>query len=230
MKLSSKTFLASAVCAASILATGAQASSVVINKDLTNPDVIPGLTGFSTLGSMMSGMSVTATFASGAQTLSWQTTGATSGGVFGTGWSLTLDGDTFGAAWTMSITNDSLKLLSLVLDGAPGLTVFDTSNPAPGTPDSANGADFSFLGGCDSCDAMVDYTNVVAVSPNAAVGDLFHKVSINFGQTGPNFGTFTFRQDTDNDSRFKTVPEPTGLALVGLGLAGLGLSARRRRA
>ncbi len=62
MKLSSKSLALGAIFAASLLASSAQASSVIISKDLTNPDVIPGLTGFSTLGSQMSGMQVTAVF------------------------------------------------------------------------------------------------------------------------------------------------------------------------
>jgi hypothetical protein len=231
MKLSSKSLALSAVFAAALLATSAQASSVVIAKDVTNPTVIPGLTGFSTLGSQMSGMQVTAVFSNaGSQTLSWATTSATAGGVAGNGWGLNLDGDTFNAAWNFFITNDNLgQLVQIVLSGTKGLTVFDTTDPSTGTPDSAQGADFAFMAGCASCDAKVDYSDVVAVSPNAAVGDLFHTVTVNFGQTGIRFGEFAFRQDTDNDSRF-TVPEPSGLALAGLALAGLGLTSRRRKA
>ena len=65
--------------------------------------------------------------------------------------------------------------------------------------------------------------------PALAVGDIFQQVFVEFGATGPT-ADFTFRQDTDNDSRFNppTIPEPSTLLLLGLGMLALAGVHRRR--
>jgi hypothetical protein len=221
--------LAGIALAAALATGGAQAAAIV--KDLSNPTSIPGLTGFATSGAMMNGLSVTASFSNGfSQTLLWSATGATSGGVSGTGWGLSLDGDTFSAPWNFVFApgTTALQLTSLVLDATNALTILDTTNPSPGTDDSAQGADFQIIG-----DATLDglttatYSSVVGVSPAAPVGDLFQVLTVTFAQGQGPRTNFSFRQDTDNDARL--LPEPSTLALAGLLLAGMGAASARRR-
>jgi hypothetical protein len=227
-----KTGSALAVGLALALAGNAANAAVAYVEDTTTTSNIPGLTGFTTNGSQMSGMSVTAIFSGGLnQTLSWATTGATSGGVTGSGWGLSLGSDSFGGSWNFSFTAVTAglgTLTQLILNGDTGLTVFDRSFGGAGTPGSASGWDFGFISGFDG-DATATYSDIVAIIPSAPVGDLFHKLTIDFGQGGPS-SDFSFVQDTDNDSRLNQVPEPASLALMGLGLAGLAALRRRKQA
>lgn len=209
----------SAAPSAHALVTYATDSSVI--------DHIPGLTGFSTTGAMMDGMTVSASFSTGfSQTLSWADTGPDSGGVTGAGWSLSLSGDTFGAPWNFLMSPNSGQITRLVLNGGTGFTVFDRTRPNTGTPGSAQGLDFVFDD--PTIDALVTYSNPVAIIPNAPRNDLWNIVTVDFGTTGPRTG-FIFSQDTDNDARITvTVAEPATLGLLGLGLGGV-LTMRRPR-
>ena len=222
---------AGAVAAGLMLTFAGNAAHATVTyvNDLSTSSVIPGLTGFATTGAMMTGMSVTAIFSGGTnETLAWAPTGATSGGVSGTNWGLSLTGDSFGGNWQFSFASTSLgQLERLIMDGNAGFTVFDRTQPSQGTPGSASGMDFNFVSGF-SGDATATYSDIVSVSPNPAVGDLFHVLTVDFAQgTGPRT-SFAFVQDTDNDSRLTTVPEPATLALFGIGLAGLGFRRSKR--
>lgn len=223
--------------AVAILGTGS-ASAAVIYEEGSNTSTIPGLTGFATTGAMMNNLSVTATFSSGSETVLWAQTGADSGGVTGTGWSLTLSGDTFSATWNFTFTPgaDLGGLQSLFLDGRTSFTVFDRTEPSPGTPGSAQGFDWAFVSGPYS-DAVVRYDYEVNIGASPAVGDLWQTVFVDFvvgdlNINNPPMENFGFRQDTDNDARLNQVPEPGTLALLGIALGAGGFARRwisRRR-
>ena len=229
-----RTVIAAAALAATAFAGSASAQAIISTVDAPAAS-IPGLTGFNTTGAAMTGLTISATFSSGlSETRSWAATGATSGGVMGTGWALSLTGDSFNSPWNFEFFDDVLgRLDTLVLDGSTGLTVFDRTDPSLGTPGSAAGRDFSFASGtCGTCKASVVYSGVTSIGAAAAVGDLWQTLTIGFALDAAPRSNWSFLQDTDNDSRFTpipAIPEPETYALMLAGLGVMGWLGRRRR-
>lgn len=231
--------LLGAAAAAVLLASPMMASADTVVLIAGSPKTTTGLTGFATTGALMDGMLVTAAFSGGgSETLAWaDIAGApgNDGGVFGSGWSLKLVGNSFDDPWTLTST---VGITSLLFDGIPGKTVFDTRFPFPGgngdgTPDSARGWQFQRLSGGPT-DITTTYSDILNIGTDPAVGDLYTKVSVVFREAfgGPTaVSTMTFRMDTDNALvEIRDVPEPASCTLLAIGAAGLvGYRARRRK-
>ncbi|APG28785.1 hypothetical protein A7E78_13680 [Syntrophotalea acetylenivorans] len=200
--------------------------ALTVNYDSGTQYNTTSLTGFSTYGDMMDGMSVTAYFAAGgSQTLAWADTVANAGGVTGTSWSLSQSGDTYTNSWSLS---SDVTLSQLVIDAAPGDTIFDITWSGSGTPGSASGRTFTtaYTG-----DLTATYRNLLSVGGNDPVGDLYTLLDLDFGASGF-LGNLSFIADTDNAASagdvVPAVPEPSTFLLFGGGLLGLGYLGRKR--
>ena len=209
--------------------SGAAASAdAFIYEDPSSPDSIPGVATYITDGAMMDGLKITAIFDGLSETLTWAATGASSGGVSGSGWSLDLSGDSFYNAWSFSSSGANGSLQALILDGADNFTLFDrTFGNQNGTPNSAQGKDFAISGDSGVYNHIVTYSNPVGIGANAPVGDLFHTVRIDFDPPYAS-NSFRFMQDTDNDVT-APIPEPSAWAMMAAGLGLVGFAAARRR-
>ena len=184
---------------------------------------------------------------------------------------LTELGDTYFQRWQLENLDATFKLVKLEIDGQPGNTVFDLQGPTfvpaggavtPGNIDTTHGTTGSekgytfdwenpgaFVDVLDppgyefyaSVDVRAIYSNVVNLPSQAAVGDLWTKLTIEFsgglanGLVGPSAsGTVPFRFYADTDTLelqqlIEPTPEPTSVLMItALGLVAA-CRARRRR-
>jgi len=229
--MSCVTKLAAAAALLVTLGSTANAAFTVNYSNGTQFDITGALTGFSTDGSEMAGMQVTAFFAGGgSETRTWATTGVGSGGVTGTTWSLGETGNTFTGTWTFAA---STPISQLYIDAPPGKTVFDVIASAENTPGSGFGTAFSSVTGDVGYQVNATYRNIVSLN-NVNFGDLYGLLDIAFinnqNPAAGYTGTLRFVSDTDNATAGSDiVPEPSMVMLLSAAGMGLAFYGYRRR-
>ncbi len=158
------------------------------------------LTGFSTSGSQMGGMKITANFFNGtSQSLTWGLLEGGSWGVSNSDWSLTQNGNTYGGLifepvnpWYFEYKGSS-SVAALFIDTIDGNTVFDTIKGTTSnqhTPNSAEGWPFQLVSGTSP--DRYGYSVPIDISK----GDLFGRLSL-FWDSGFS-GKMSFLADTDS--------------------------------
>ena len=200
------------------------------------------LTGFSTNGAGMTGMTVSALFGGGTVTCIWAPTGIDSGGCSGLAagvgsFAVSQSGDTFSSNWTLTNTTAvgaaPIPLLRILFDGITGSTVFDrTFGGLTGTNGSALGADATGTTPAGQPNGSATYIDLVSTLGNPPVGDIFGRLSIDFGNGLLPQGAATWVADTDTIGLRGggNTPEPGTWAMLLLGgSALLGVRRLKRR-
>jgi len=221
-----------------------------VSWDDNNTVKVADVEEFSTLGGMMEGMIVTATYQNGdGVEATWV------GEIDEYGYAhakephpnsgfrefkLSYTGDTwYDFNWEFAeLAKGSLQ--KLTINALAGNTVFDIYDYEQGLEEDE--APINTLGSrrgyafeledpdfADQYDVSVTYKDLVAVGGNDAVGDLYGTLEINFGEkfvAGNGTGSFKFKADTDN---IVPIPEPGTVFLLGLGVLGLLGYARKRK-
>ena len=220
------------------LVPSANAGTITIDYDDGTMYNTNALATYQTDGAHMVGMTVTATFSDGSiDTRIWAATAATSatsGGVFGSCWSLVSLNDTYEYGWTLSNTRNQ-TMTNLFIDAGTGSTVFDVSPVYELSPDSAKGeAYYTWYAG----DVTATYADQVSVG-GVYYGDLYRTLNLSFGDNGSGTygfsGTDFFSADTDSLAKIgditpiDSVPEPATMLLFGVGLLGLAGVSRRKK-
>ncbi|HEX2860463.1 MAG TPA: hypothetical protein VHN79_02440 [Lacunisphaera sp.] len=240
-----------------LAAAGAFASLTLLHAVtyVYNPGVVhetDAFADFNTTGAEMAGMGIHVRFSDGTSyDGTWQTMGATSGGLTGAGIPVHLVAGGTGSSafsWLLFNPTSTLWISSVSLDGQPGNTVFDVGFPFGqfagfnfvGTAGTSGGSELQLGSLYGIYEGMtVTFSDAVALAGADPVGDVFRRLTIDFApdrMLAPQ-ALLEFRQDTDTiafGSVLKPV-EPTAVpeggataSMIGAGLVGL-LAYRRRR-